>query len=34
VHEAGISVVDKTVSELHVPEDAYEDYIIDWIAQE
>ena len=31
VHRAGISVQGKCVSETHVPEDAFEDYIIRWV---
>ena len=30
VHQAGISARDKTVSELHVPVEDYEDYIVEW----
>jgi uncharacterized cysteine cluster protein YcgN (CxxCxxCC family) len=32
VHEAGISVRDKVVSEDEVPEDEFEDHIVDWPA--
>ena len=33
VHEAGISVRGKTVSDAHVPEDAMEEYVIRWVEQ-
>lgn len=31
VHEANISIINKTISEVYVPEEALEEYIIHWI---
>lgn len=33
VHEAGISVRDKVIGDANVPEDAHEEYIIQWVEQ-